>query len=101
LIDDRLNPQDLAELVVHLQPVVFDPVLHARTRCAVLLAVGEDFSLKIAMQLASQEGENVCGRQLDRGVVQQPRVEACQLLATPKQQVGAVFRLIDHPVVAA
>ena len=59
IVDHGLDPQDLAELVVHLQPVVFHAMFDAGPWSAVLLRVGEDFALKIPVQLAAQEGENV------------------------------------------
>jgi hypothetical protein len=69
------DAQHRAELVIHLQPVLFDPVLDTRAGPALLLAVGQDLPLEVAVQLASQKRQNVRGREVDRGVVQQPRVE--------------------------
>jgi hypothetical protein len=64
VVDDRLDPQDLAELVVHLQPVVLDPVLDPRPGPTVLLAVGQHLAVEAWVQAAAQERQDVLGRKV-------------------------------------
>ena len=101
VVDHGLNPQDLAELVIHLQPVVFHAMFDPGTWSAVLLRVGEDFAGKVPMQLAAEEGEDVLGTKVDRGVVQHPLVELRELAAAGEQDVRAVLGLLNRPIVAA
>jgi len=97
VVDDSFHPQDLAELVIHLQPVVLHPVFDAGTGMTILLSVRQHFALEVAVQLAAQEGEDVLGGEVDRGVIQEPRIKLRQVLAGAKQHVGAVFELVDDP----
>ena len=53
IIDHRFHAQHEAELVVHLQPIFFHAMFHSCSRLAFLLAVGEHFTLKVAVQLAT------------------------------------------------
>lgn len=99
LIDDRLDPQDLAELVVHFQPVVFHPVLDAGAGKTILLAVGEHLAVEVGMPSATEKGQDVVGRELEQRMVEQPRIEFAQRDAIAEQDVGAVLGLVDDPVV--
>ena len=99
LIDDRFDAQNLAELVVHLQPVVFHPVLDPSTWKTVLLAVGQDFAVEARVQTAAQEGEDVLGGEAQQGMLEQSRIEFGQLGSTLEQDIGAVLGLVDDPVV--
>jgi hypothetical protein len=60
VIDDGLDPQDTAVLVVHLDPVALHPVLDAGAGPAPL-PVGEDVAREAAVELAAEEGEPVLG----------------------------------------
>ena len=44
--------------------------------------------------------QDVLGREVDRGVVQQPRIETSQRLAAGEDQVGGVLGLVDDPIIA-
>jgi hypothetical protein len=59
LVDDRLDAQDQAEFVVHLQPIVFHPVFDPSTGQTVGLAVGQDFAIETGMR---RDGPFLAGR---------------------------------------
>lgn len=99
VVDHGLDPQDLAELVVHLQPVVFHAMFDPSPWGTILLRVREDFAGKIPVQLAAQEGENVLGAKVDGGVVENAPVELCEPAAAGEQDVRAVLGLLNRPVV--
>ena len=61
--------------------------------------MGVHFAIEAAIPLAAQEAEDVLGGEVDRGVIQQPRIQTGQRLATGEQQVGGVLGLIDDPVI--
>jgi hypothetical protein len=96
VIDNRLDAQDLAELIVHLQPVVLDPCPGP----AVFLAVGQHLAIEAGVQAAAQEGQDVLGGEVQRGVVEQVRVEVRQGRTVLEEDVGAVLGLVDDPVIA-
>src|SRR5262249_18216367 len=64
VVDDRLEAQHLAELVVHLQPVVLDPVFDPGPRPAILLAVGQHLAVEARVQATTQKRQDVLGRQV-------------------------------------
>jgi hypothetical protein len=99
IVDDGLDPQDNAELVVHLQPVVFHPMLDPGAGPAIFLATGEHLPVKPGMEPSAQERQDVLGREIDRGVVQQPRVETSQRLAAGEDQIGCVLSLVNDPII--
>jgi len=101
IVDDGLNPQDLAELVVHFQPVVFHAMLDACSWITFLLAVGEDLSLEVAMQLAAEERQNVIRPEVHHRVIEKPPIEGGQFGPTAEDDVGAVLDLGSGPVVVA
>ena len=101
LVDDGLDAEDEAEFVVHLQPVVFDPMLDASAGESVFLAIGEDFAVEAGMQPSTEEGEDVLSGELESGVIEQARIKMGEVVAGTEQEIGAVFGLIDDPVVAA
>ena len=70
IVDHRFHTQDHSKLIVHLQPILFDAMLHARSRFAVLLAVGQDFTVEARMQAAAQEAQHVLRREVQRGVIE-------------------------------
>ena len=67
---------------------------------AFLLAVGQHFPLEVTVQLSAEERQDVLRREVDRGVIQQPRVQFAQRTAAGEQDVRGEFRLCGHPVVA-
>src|SRR5437763_12019823 len=71
LVDDRLDAQHLAELVVHLQPVVLHPMFDPRPGPAVLLAVGQYLAVEARVQAAAQEGKDVLGGEVQAGMSEQ------------------------------
>jgi len=101
VVDNRLDPQDLAEFIVHLQPVVFHAMFDASSWLAFLFAVGKDFTLEVAMQLTTQKSKDVLGPEVDGGVVQQSLVEGGQFTLAGEDHVGGIFGLGDGPIVAA
>src|SRR6516165_1371779 len=52
------------------------------------------------MESSPQVAEDILGREVHHGVVQEPRIETSQRLAAGEDQVGGEFRLIDDPIVA-
>jgi hypothetical protein len=56
-------------------------------------------SVKLWIQDSKLETEDVVRREVDRGVIQQPRIEAGQRLAAGEDQVGGVLGLVDDPVI--
>src|SRR5271157_2160132 len=74
------DPQDQGELVVHLQPVVLHPMFDPGSGPATFLAMGEDLAVKPGMKPSAQERQDVLGREVHRGVIEQPRVETSQRL---------------------
>jgi len=100
VVDDRLDTQDLAKLVVHLQPVVLDPVLDAGPRPAVFLAIGQHLAVETRVQAAAQKAQDVLSGEVQTGMVEQTRVEVGQGGALLKEDIGAVFGLVDDPVIA-
>ena len=69
----------------------------SRTGMAPLLAIRQDFPIEPGMGPSPQEGQDVVRREVDRGVIEQPRIEAGQRLAAGEDQVGGVLGLIDDP----
>ena len=51
------------------------------------------------MKPSAQETQDVLGREVHRGVIEQPRIETSQRLAAGEDQVGGKFRLVVDPVV--
>ena len=74
-------------------------MLDPGTGPAIFLAIGEHLAVKAGMKPSAQERQDVLGREVHRGVVQQPRVETGQRLTAGEDQVGGVFRLVDDPVI--
>ena len=72
-------------------------MFHARTGKALLLHIGQHFAQEVAVQLSAEERQNVLRRKVDRGVIQQPRVEFSQLRPAGEQDVRGEFRLCGHP----
>jgi hypothetical protein len=68
LVDDRLDPQDQAEFVVHLQPIVLDTMLDPGTGPAIFLAEGQDFAIE-RMEPATEESEDVLSGEVQEGRV--------------------------------
>jgi hypothetical protein len=54
VVDHRLDPEDPAELVLHLQPVVFHPMLDPGSRQPLLLAVGGHLAEELRRKLAAE-----------------------------------------------
>lgn len=99
LVDHRLDAQNQAELVVHFQPVVLDAMLDPGPGPAIAFAVGEHFAVEVVVQAASEKGQDVLGGEVHRGVIEKTVVEFRQFGAAGEQDVGAVFGLLDDPVV--
>ena len=72
----------------------------AGPRPAFLPAQREHFAIEVRMQPTSQEVASVVGRKALQGVIDQARKECLQPVAAAEQHVGAVFGLVDDPVVA-
>jgi hypothetical protein len=73
LIDDGLDTQDQAEFVVHFQPVLFHVVFDAAARLPFGFVIGQDFTVELAVQFATEKAEDVLGREMDDGVFQEFR----------------------------
>ena len=66
---------------------------------AIFLTTGEHLPVKPGMQPSAQESQDVLGREVHRGVIEQPRVETSQRLTTGEDQVGGVLGLVDDPII--
>jgi hypothetical protein len=99
VVDDSLDAQDAAVLVVHLEPVPLHPVLHPGARPAPLPLV-QDLPREAAVELAAEEREHVFGAQAEGGVLQEPGVELAQGGAAREEDVGRELGLMRRPVVA-
>jgi hypothetical protein len=62
-VDDSFHPEDHAELVVHLQPVLLNTMLDPAARYAAgkIGKIGDDLAFKIAAQFASKKVHDVLG----------------------------------------
>ena len=101
LVDDRLDTQHQAEFVVHLQPVVLDPVLDPGTGHALLLARGKYLAIETGMQPTTEESENVVGGEVEQGMVEQFGIKLAQGGTILEEQIGRELGLVDDPVVVA
>ena len=63
--------------------------------------MGEDLAVKPGMKPSAQERQDVLGREVHRGVIEQPRVETGQRLTAGEDQVGGKFRLVDDPIITS
>jgi len=68
LIEDGLDPQDHAGLVVHLDPVAGQSMLDPSPR-ETNLVVGQDLALKVAVKLTTEEGQDIFGAEGACGVL--------------------------------
>src|SRR4030095_4445236 len=66
VVDDGLNPQHAAVLVIHSDPVALHRVLDPGARPAALPVV-QDLAGELPVELAPQESEDVLGAQAERG----------------------------------
>ena len=69
IIYDGLMSSYNISFVVHLQPVVFHPVLDPSTWKTVHLTIGQDLAVKARVQTAAQEGEDVLGGEAQQGML--------------------------------
>ena len=99
LVDNRFDPKDKAEFVIHLQPVVFHAVLDSGAGPAIFLAIAQDFPVKAGMQAATEKSEYILSGKVERRVIEQTRIEFCQRRSAVENDVRAVFGLIDDPMV--
>ena len=97
IVNHGLNPQDQAEFVVHIQPVVLHAVFDPGTGPAIFLTLSEYFPLESRMKPSAQERQDVLSRKLHRAVVQQPRVETSQHLTTGEDHIGGELGLGRRP----
>jgi hypothetical protein len=74
VLDDGLDAQDAAELVVHLDPVGLELVLDPCPQLAVL-EVGEQLALEGRGELLPEEGQDILGAQAHGGVLEQILVQ--------------------------
>jgi hypothetical protein len=85
LVDHRLDPEDRTGFVVHLDPVLFHPMLHPPARHAapelVLDSVGDQLALELAVELPAQEGQHVRGREAEGAGLEQPGEEVLERLS--------------------
>ena len=74
---------------------MFDP----DTGIAFLFAVGQDFPLKVAVQLPAEKRQNVPGRKVHEGMVNQSGIEILQLGTILKQHIRRILGLFGDPVI--
>ena len=66
---------------------------------AIFLTTGEHLPVKPGMKPSAQESQDILGREVDRGVVQQPRVNTSQRIAAGEDQISGVLSLVDDPII--
>src|SRR5438093_966709 len=78
LVDDGLDAQDAAVLVVHLDPVALGPMLDASSLDS-MLEIADDLSLEGAVKLAPEKAHHVIGLERKGGMAQKGRIEPIQV----------------------
>lgn len=66
---------------------------------AILLLLGHHFAVEEPVQATAQEGEDILGGEVHRGVVHQPRVEFGKGRFTAEDDIRGKLGLIDHPAI--
>jgi hypothetical protein len=100
LIDDCLDAQHPAQLVVHLEGVSLDEVLDASARLTDVLVVGLRFAVEAIVQRASQVAEKFPGREGKDSEGQESGEQLRQNLPTEEDDIRGILGLIDDPIVA-
>jgi hypothetical protein len=105
LVDDGLDAQHRALLVVHLDPVALHAVLDAPAGQAPrelreVELVGDEISLEVPVELPSEERHHVARLEVERAVLQEPWHQLLEIASGAEQDVGRVLRLRGYPVVA-
>jgi len=98
MIDDCLDTQDHAMLVVHLDPVLFHPVSDPGAGPA-LPHVVDQLAGEVAVQLTSEESHDVLCAEAVKSVLQQVLIQRLQAGRVAEHDVGGVLGLVDDPVV--
>ena len=98
VVDDGFNPEDEAKLVVHLDPVLADPVFDAHAFSAGF-EVFHHVGLEVAGEFLAEKAKDILGVETQEGMLDKLSEDGAQCLATPKEDVGRKFGLIDCPVV--
>lgn len=98
VVDDCFDPKDKPVLVVHFDPVGFDPVLDTGTR-PTFFEVRNDFAFEDPVESFPEEGHYVLGAETQRGVLQQFGIQVLQSGRALEHHIGGELSLIDNPVV--
>ena len=85
--DGRLDAQDAAGLVVHLDGVATHPVLDAHALGTVLEARG-DFAGEVAVGLAAKEAHHVGALEVEHRVTGEARIDGAEGLRAREDDVG-------------
>src|SRR4029077_14928808 len=99
LVDDGLDAQDHAELVVHFQPVALHAVLDARAGPALFAAEGEDLAIELRTETPAEETQDVVGGEVQQSMLDHARVESLQIGAASGAHLTAELGLIHDPIV--
>ena len=85
--------------VVHFNPVLTHPVFDSCAFVAFVFEVREDFTLKVAVEFAAQEGQDVLGREAQHRVSEQVFIQRLQGVGALEHHVGGELGLVNDPVV--
>jgi hypothetical protein len=97
-VDDGLDPEDTAGLVIHFDGVLLDAVFHASARPTSSVFAGE-VALELRGELFAEEGEDVLWLEGDDIMLEELWVDRLEVVDLVEEHVGGELRLFSDPVV--
>src|SRR5215813_10690887 len=97
IINGGLDSQYGTSFVVHLDRVLFDPMLDADAFHAAA-HMASDFAVEETYDATAQKPQYILAMKMMNGVVQESRINVFQKGWIPKQDVGGIFALTQTPI---
>jgi len=97
-VDDGLDAQYAAMLVVHFNTVSGDPMPDPDAGQPLLVVV-EDLAAKVPVEFSSEEGQDILGAEAQRRVLRQFFIQELEGSIVLEHHVGRQFRLLSNPVI--
>jgi len=98
VINDGLDAQHQSEFVIHLDPVLADPMLDPHAFDAGF-EVGQNLLTEAGRELLAEEAQQIASMETQQRMLNEFAVQGSQCRSIAKDNIGGKLGLIDRPVV--